>query len=290
MFRKVFKYDMASIKRYWWMIAVVILAMSVLGSFVFRVMYTAAENMNEEDGILLSLIVIAGSIFVFICIIAAFSSVIVTTVMTHLRYYRNFFTDEGYLTFTLPVRRKTLYLSKTVNSMLWAFAHVLLLVVAAAIALTLAPVPEDGQFLNLTFWNDFFDSIAEAWDQIGAWLIVYVLEFLLMYLCASAASVGLIQLCITIGSIVAKKHKLLASIGIYYAVNMITSTVAQIAAYIVTIFMSTGIAVLAERATALEGYTSIALALMLLTLIFAAFAMILHFVALGLVERKLNLA
>ena len=290
MFRKVLKYDMAAIKRYWWMIAVVILAMSVIGSFVFRVVYTSAETMNEKDSLLLQLTVIAGSIFLFICIIAAFSSVLVTTVMTHLRYYRNFFTDEGYLTFTLPVRRKTLYLSKTVNSMLWSFAHALLLVVAAAIALTLAPIPEEGHFLNLTFWDALFDGIAEIWHEIGAWTLVYVFEFLLMYVCASAASVGLIQLCITIGSVVAKKQKLLASIGIYYAVNIGTSTVSQIAVNIGVIFLMPGILVLVESATALVCYTSLALALLLGILIFAAFAMVLHFVALGLLERKLNLA
>ena len=119
---------------------------------------------------------------------------------------------------------------------------------------------------------------------------MYVFEFLLMYVCASAASVGLIQLCITIGSVVAKKQKLLASIGIYYAVNIGTSTVSQIAVNIGVIFLMPGILVLVESATALVCYTSLALALLLGILIFAAFAMVLHFVALGLLERKLNLA
>ncbi len=291
MFRKVLKYDMASIKRYWWMIAVIVLAMSVVGSLVFRGVYYIFENEAVlEDSPLMVLVALAGIIFLFVCVLAIFSSVFITAVMTHLRYYRNFFTDEGYLTFTLPVSRKTLYLSKTVNTMFWSFAHVLLLVASIAIVLTIAPPPETGYGLNFVVWEALGDALSLAWGSVGAWLIVYVAEVILLYLCASAMSVGLIQFCITVGSIVTKKYKLLASIGIYYGVNMVMQTVMQIVFMIFGMFMGTGFAILLERATMLEQQAVIAVGLLLGCLAACALALVMHFVTLGLLERKLNLS
>lgn len=291
MFKKVLKYDMASVKRYWWLIAVAVLGIAVVGSLVFRgVSVHFDSEMNGSTDMLADLMAMAGIIFLFVCVIAVFSSVIVTPVMTNLRFYSNFFTDEGYLTFTLPISRKTLYLSKTVNSIFWEFAHMLLLLAGIAIVITLAPVPESGVLLNFELWEGLGTVVSKLWNEFGAWLFVYVSELLLIYLCASAMSVGLIQLCITIGSIIAKKHKLLASIGLYFAINMGTSTVSQVIMSFASLFLSSGIFVLLANASAGVRNGAIALAMLLYALIVSAVALILHFVSLGLLERKLNLA
>lgn len=291
MFRKVLKYDMASIRRYWWLIAVAVLAISVVGSVVFRGVYAFYEGgANNDDNVWGALAAMAGIIFLFVCVVAAFSSVVVTTVMTHFRFYRNFFTDEGYLTFTLPVSRKTLYLSKTVNSMFWAFAHVLLLIAGIAVVCTLAPVPESGFGFNFVVWETIGDAVAMLWDQIGGWLFVYVIEALLLYLGSLAMTVGLVQLCVTIGSVIAKKHKLLAAIGIYYAGNMVFSTVIQTFASLFSMFMTAGLFVLMERLSLTGQLAAGALCALLVILVELAVACVLHFVTLGLLERKLNLA
>ncbi len=294
MFKKVLKYDMASVKRYWWLIAVAVLGIAVVGSLVFRGVYLYFENVQNSPGqaedIFLSLVMMAGMIFLLICLMAVFSSVFVTPVITHLRYYRNFFTDEGYLTFTLPVSRKTLYLSKTVNSMLWTAAHALLLVVAFSITITLAPPAENGHVLNFVVWQGLGDVLSAAWNAVGAWMFVYVLEGILLLICSSAMSVGLIQLCITIGAVIAKKHKLLAAIGIYYAVNMATSTLYQIVFGCGSAFLVSSLAELLRASTVSEQNAAVSLILLAFILAVAALAMVVHFIALGLVERKLNLA
>lgn len=294
MFKKVLKYDMASVKRYWWLIAASVLGISVVGSLVFRGVYRYFENVQNSPGqaedVFLSLIMMAGMIFLFVCVMAVFSSVFVTPVITHLRYYRNFFTDEGYLTFTLPVSRKTLYLSKTVNSLLWMAAHALLLVAAISITITLAPPAENGHVLNFVVWQGLGYALSAAWNAVGAWVLVYVLEGILLLICSSAMSVGLIQLCITIGAVIAKKHKLLAAIGIYYAVNMATSTLIQIVFGCGSVFLAASMAELLSGCTVAEQNAAISLILLALILAVAALAMVVHFIALGLVERKLNLA
>ena len=111
MFKKVLKYDMRSIYNIWWIIAATVLGVSVFGAFALR--FTIA-NINDPDGSLLAVFSMFAAI---LSIVAVISSIAVTSLLTHYRFYKNFYTDEGYLTFTLPVSRKVLLLSKTVNAM-----------------------------------------------------------------------------------------------------------------------------------------------------------------------------
>ena len=50
-------------------------------------------------------------LLVIACVMAIIASAVVTELLVFVRFYKNFFTDEGYLTFTLPVSRKDLLLS-----------------------------------------------------------------------------------------------------------------------------------------------------------------------------------
>ena len=52
----------------------------------------------------------------------------------------------------------------------------------------------------------------------------------LILVALSVMQINLIQFCITLGATLVKKHKILASVGIYYAVNSALSFLAQILA------------------------------------------------------------
>ena len=100
---------------------------------------------------------------------------------------------------------------------------------------------------------------------------------------------GLIFLCMTIGSIIAKKHKLLASIGIYYGFTAVLSFVSQFA----SLFLSSGIIsvifVAASGGMTSAGLTVTAV-ILVADLIMACLAVLLHFITVHLLEKKLNLA
>ena len=72
-----------------------------------------------------------------------------------------------------------------------------------------------------------FFQLAEEAGMLG-WAIVYVIEALLIMFFSSLFSVLFLGCCITFGSVVAKKAKVLASIGIYYGANWIFSVVTMI--------------------------------------------------------------
>ena len=68
----------------------------------------------------------------------------------------------------------------------------------------------------------FFNAVAEKYS--AGIIIKYVIEGIVFYIVAMLYSTLSIYLALTIGSIIAKKHKILASIAVYYAINTVMST------------------------------------------------------------------
>lgn len=287
MLRKILKYDMNYIRRIWWILAVSVLGLSVISASIIRLFIEFGASDNAESNIIIDLFLIFGMFFAVIAIVVIIASLIGTEVLILVRFYKNFFTDEGYLTFTLPVSRKKLLLSKTLNAMIWLNLHVVLLAICVMIYMLI--VPTGDSFINLTAFKAVGEFISSLWSQTGAWLILYALEIVLILEVMLVFSVSLMYYCITMGSVVAKKHKVLAAIGIYYLANSISSVIN-------TVLMFTGglcadglFTLLASR-SALIGNIAIFISLLILFIIYACLAMIMYFMTLGKLERRLNLA
>lgn len=285
MFRKLLKHDMKAVGRLWWLMAITVLGASVIGSLTLRFILGYADSM-EEDG-LMGFVVVAAYLLVMLCFVVLVSSVAVTELLSWWRYYKNLFTDEGYLTFTLPASRKQILLAKTVNSFIWTGLHFLLWLVCAVIIMLIAP-PAEGLFSSVAFeW--VARMIADAWSAVGAWLILYAVLALLLFAMMAVFGILLVFLCITIGSVVAKKVKLLVAIAVYYGVSMVLTFVVQIFGVIGLLVMAEGMATLLADATVVQGHTVIMLILMIACTAVAAAVSIIYFVNLHLIERRLNL-
>ena len=282
MFKKLMKYDMLSVWRLWWVLATVVLSLSVVGAFVLRFVITYIENPN------FSFFTTIAILFLVLCFLVITSSILATELLIYLRFYKNFFTDEGYLTFTLPVSRRKLYLSKVLNAMIWEVLHVLLLLACAAIVLLIAPA-KNGLF-DTTAFVLIGQGISGLWKTIGGWMIVYGVEILLLSFSAQLFSIGLIHSCITIASIIAKKAKLLVAIGIYYGINMAFSLVTQILGTISLMYLTDGFARLTLDFSLQDGFAFLALLLLIVTAMMAVLAALLNCFALDRIERRLNLA
>lgn len=285
MFKKLLKYDMLSVWRLWWLLAVSVLGLSVAGSLVLRFVIS-----NMEDS-RFAILTAFGMFFFVISLVAIVASIALTQLLIYYRFYKNFFTDEGYLTFTLPVSRRDLLLSKTLNALIWEVAHILLLVVSLFIFLLVSPpVGDSGRLLNTDIVVSMLDVVAQAWNAIGGWLIVYIIEGIVILSGMFVFSSSLIHFCITIGSVVAKKYKLLAAIGIYYLVNMLLSTVLQIVGLFGISSFAVGFGYKLEAIGQGAGLPAIALLLLVIALMVTSGALIMTFMTLGKLERKLNLA
>ena len=135
MFKKLLKHDFKAVFRYWWLLLptlpIVFTALGLALRFLIK---------STESGLGgFPIIEILLFLFVIFAVILLSASTLVTPILSLIRFYKHFFTDEGYLTFTLPVRRSTLLLSKLVNALIFDAMYAVLMILGAFIVLLIAP-------------------------------------------------------------------------------------------------------------------------------------------------------
>lgn len=285
MLRKCLKYDLRDMLRFWWIGAVTLLALSVPAGLGLNV-YIRSIEAPETAG--------AGDYFgifpVIAFYVAAIAFVVLTVIFVFRRYYRNFFTDEGYQTFTLPVRRGTLLRSKLLSAMAVVLLSVLVILCAVVVILALTNSTE-GNLLTIVL-NELGVWLPGAVADCGGagWFALCIAELVLLAVLGLMQSLLFIFLCITFGAAIAKKHKLLATFGLIYGINTGIS--------VLRLFLdSFGYAwyfsieelaphLLTPPGTGLLGSLVLGLGCVGMSAVVA----LLWFMTLGTLERKLNLA
>ena len=175
------------------------------------------EGMSDSTMVLCVLLVMAGVIAIAVCTAASLFFVI-------YRFYKRCFTDEGYLTFTLPVNTHQFLLSSITNCI---FCELLTFVAAAAAAAIIG-----GMFLlalNSTqtiVWADVWVSWEEVWQQLVDSFRKNANQFALAGfsgIVGAFSELILLMVAVTIGALIARKHKILAAVGVYYGISMAQS-------------------------------------------------------------------
>lgn len=204
------------------LIAMIILAVITLilaGSFM--------TPFWEQDNIFLEL-------FASLTIIAYFFSLAAlsfcVTLCTAVRFYKNLFTDEGYLMFTLPVKTSDLLLSKTLVSVLWKFISFIFTVLSILmIAFVAIARLDDKGFVR--FFQQFSDLLREALSEMQKSLMVPVPLFFLWLILLGISSILFstlfIYTCICIGQLW-NSHKIGGAIAAYFGLRFVFRLFRQI--------------------------------------------------------------
>lgn len=132
------------------------------------------------------------------------------------RYYRSRFTEEGYLTYTLPVNNHQLMLSSILASVL----EILLVGLATVAAMAMA----FGIFAAELPWNEVDQGL--VWSRFRELLSLRpvagdVLLVLLNMVLMGLATLLTLMLAVTIGATAAKKHPILLAIAVYYGLSLV---------------------------------------------------------------------
>ena len=133
------------------------------------------------------------------------------------RYYRSRFTEEGYLTYTLPVNNHQLMLSSILASVLEILLVGLATVAAVAMAFGIfaAELPWNEVDWGLV-WSRFGELLHSFRPVVGDVLLV-LLNMVLMCL----ATLLTLMLAVTIGATAAKKHPVILAIAVYYGLSLV---------------------------------------------------------------------
>ena len=233
---------------------------------------------------------VVGVLLLLVSVMVLSCYFIATFVLIGVRFYRNFYTDEGYLTFTLPVKRSTLYFSKVLSGVIFMFATTLIVLLSVSIGLLLVPIEGASSVFGLVvryLWELLRVSIQGLQKEFGT-LILLVLGVLIGF-CMLVYEVLVMYLCITIGSVIAKKHKLLLSIVCYYGINAVLSTISSIAQVILTIFSPFIAMAISAYASAVPGVLWANLILLAVLGFMVVVLSLMYYETRKLIENKLNL-
>ncbi len=136
------------------------------------------------------------------------------------RFYKSRFTDEGYLTFTLPAGHHALLLSSLLNTLI---GMVLLVLIGAAGAAVGVGGIVLGQFSRSFVWADMSFFWEELWAMLKGLDFAYVRMMaaaLVTALVTVTANVVHVMMVITLVCLTLRRHRVIAGIGIYYLLQM----------------------------------------------------------------------
>lgn len=156
-----------------------------------------------------TIISIFQGIFMMIYLLMCMSIFLVTIILIIRRFYKNFLGDEGYLTFTLPVKTYELILSKLIIAVLWNILSFIVFGLSLIILLSGHGIFEELlDFFNIygSYFKDTFSSIV----LFGIFSIVSTVFSILTYYLSMA------------GGQLIGKYRIIGAIGIYFALNFIT--------------------------------------------------------------------
>ena len=280
MFAKLLKRELRSTLTTMWVMSLGVFGASIVGAVILRILFNYSAQMRDSDSALRMLPTVLG---------LAFGAVILALVVYGVggslfvlyRFYQNKFTDEGYLTFTLPVSAHQHLLSSWVSVMI-GYAMIGMTLSVSIFCLFVFGTAEQGLWnweMAERLVNLFPNILRSVWDELkdttGPVLIWYYVAETVQLLTSPLITIASIVL----GASVAKKHKLLAAIGFNYLISAVTEIVIPLFSIIVALFTNLrkgGIAV-------------VEVSMYLQPVCYLALAVGAYFLSVRMMSRKLNL-
>lgn len=232
MFVKLLKQEWRAIREILGLLCIIILICGGLIGGVIHCIYVA--NAPDSVNATCLLLFMAGVVGVAVCCAGSIFLVL-------WRYYQGRFTDEGYLTFTLPVNQHQILLSSITISIIGIVLTILTALIAIAIAF-------GGYFLAVRKevpWKDLMEALGYWWPEFRSAfreVAPELMELAAMFLTGGLSQLLILMLAITVGAVLARKHKILAAFFAYYGIHIIrTVVVIASAAQLETAFIGTSI-------------------------------------------------
>ena len=239
MLGKLIKHEFKAVNRLMIPLHLALIVISVIGRFYIQfVGFSEIGSKYLSDNLWFG--ILSGSL-AGLYILALIAVCIVTQLyLLVLRPRKNLFTDEGYLTHTLPVTASAHIWSKLIVAFVWSIIDVIL------IALSVLAMFVNKEFLE-AISQIGRELIASFPDAFGVTPVVGLPLFIVAALLDTISGILIVYMCLAIGHSF-NTHKILASVGIYAGYNVVVSLISSI-------FVSiTGTNTL-SRTTAIISYT-----------------------------------
>ncbi len=231
MLGKLFHYEW---KDTWKLMAIlngVVLFLGISGMFVFR--HDRISRIFENGSSGTAALAALGISYIFVYFLGMAVVTVGSQIYFYIRFYRQLYTDQGYLMHTLPVSSHELILSKTFVAMLWRIISVLVCTISVVLLLISA------------FGQDRDDILKEMGDELSNLHMSNGIAVIILLLSLIAGIGSLLfqtytgYLAISIGQQIGK-NKVLSSIGIYIGIRIVINLITNIVSQTLTFSMAYG--------------------------------------------------
>ena len=280
MLRKLIRYDKKALRKISVSMFLVALIAGALSGVCNRFMEKVSEYLVIE--MLFSLINI-------ISLFALAASMLVVIVFVALRFYRNFYTDEGYLTFTLPVRRTQLMFSKAFVGFFAIVKQLVAILGGVAIILALVWDKATDETATTSLAEIIVVAIRELWKTDAKMFVIYAVEGFVGILAYLLFDLMLVYLCISLASVIVKKARIAVAIAIFYFANSFVIGGIELAVILLSVAASDGFYILIDGLPMPEQNALFVLFILALIIFLLIEAFICYMINLAITERRLNL-
>ena len=214
MVKKLMKYEIASYLRSLLPFQLILLGIAVLHRFV---------QFFESDSSAYAIFSLSSTvIFVIACSVA----VVATVALCISRFYKNMFTGEGYLSFTLPVTVHQHIWAKLLTAILCDLATVFSILLACSV------VTCGEAFVEVCKAISFIAG--KLHQKFGGHFIAFIPEVIVLVIVFSAITMLLFYTCISIGQL-AKKNRVLLAFGVYFGYYVLRQLLGTVEIVILTV-------------------------------------------------------
>lgn len=274
MFAKLLKHEWRSTRGMLGILSLIALGASLLGGLTMCYLFYASTHTDVGNDTL----AIVSVLFMVAAMIVMALIGLGTLVMYIGRFYKSRFTDEGYLTFTLPVNTHQNLLASLANTAIGTLVMTLVICACGVLWMTIAFAGVNGFYQKILsdlpeLWTRGWEVLRELLGEIPGGIAI---RGVLNVVISGISNLVVLMLAVTVGSILAKKHKILAAVGVFYGIQVLISVVS---AFTLSAAETLGTGVLATVGNLLDRGVMISLVLGVGG----------YFLMYWLVDRKLNL-
>lgn len=222
MFGRLLKYEFRNSRRIIGLMSWIALAVAVVATISIKLLIVNVDN----DSVQWQGLSIAVFMLVLLSFLALYAYFVASIVLLHVQFYKSKFTNEGYLTFTLPANVHQIYLSSLLNMLIWYAIVIIVLLVSIAMVILFGTDPD--HFINTELFRSGLPALIQALDTaLGntQWTVVDTIRICIQSLISVLYTLVLGSSCVTIGATVAKKHKVLVAVGLYFLLGYISSAI-----------------------------------------------------------------
>ncbi|MDI3535960.1 MAG: hypothetical protein PWP16_440 [Eubacteriaceae bacterium] len=225
MLGKLLKHELKASGRIFLPIYAVLLLLTIVNKLVLSL--GCPDFFNEETvSHPVMEMIFAITLLLYVAIVVALS--VMTLVVIVQRFYKNLFTDEGYLMFTLPVKTRDHIISKLLIAMLWTCVSGVVITITILIL-------SWGTFTWMDVTQAYSMLSQQVETQLHLSMGLLIFEAALMMITEIVASILMIYIAIALGQLF-NQHRIIAAFGAYVVISVALQFIFSIAMLLIPVF------------------------------------------------------